>query len=139
MGFIVSQDTTVPAWFILERDRILADAKRLRDRATLLGMQDEVAQIIAPPVKRSRGRQPGSRSEAFARYRSRLWDAYQAENAKSPGTMAEISKRLHAQGFGNSPEATKALLAKVKTARAKMSMTLLGAAGQSKRRGRPRE
>jgi hypothetical protein len=139
MGFQISQSKAVPLWFIIEQREIIEEAKRLRDRAALMGMQDEVTQIIAPRVKRGRGRQPGSHSEALARSRSHLLDAYEAEKAKSPGTMEEISRRLHARGIGNSPEATKALIAKAKAERASLSMTLLGAAGQAKKRGRPKK
>jgi hypothetical protein len=84
-----------------------AAATEFRRRALAHGTLDEVVRIISPPVKRKRGRQSGSRSEAFAARRDALWCAYQYEKSKSPNAPeAEIAQDLFAKGgraYGNSP------------------------------------
>jgi hypothetical protein len=116
-------------------------ARELRARAASLGMLEEVARIICPPVKRKRGRQKGSHSRVLQERRSALWRAYCDEKARSPGaTIEQIAERLWARAgrkFGNSPKAIAAHVAKMKLGRNRPS--LLDVAARPRTRGRPKK
>jgi hypothetical protein len=120
---------------LVERGRILAEAKNIRERAAAFGMLEEVAGILCPPVKRNRGRQKGSKSRHYAGKNDKLMRAYQEEAAKSPtATEKEIADRLFANGglaYGNSAAAIKNRIAKSKDRR-----SVLERAGQKP--GRPK-
>jgi hypothetical protein len=143
MGFLISRlsASLVGLGVIVERNRIIAEAERLRDAAAVMGMLDEVAQIIAPPVKRKRGRQPGSRSRKLAERRDALWAAYLGAKLALPGnTEAEIAEYLFAKGgrkYGNSASAIESQVMAIKAKRNVPS--LLSAAGHPTKRGRPKK
>jgi hypothetical protein len=132
----------VPAWFIVERQRILEAAKRLKQRAAFLGMEAEVAALIAPQLPRKRGRQKGSHSSRLAKSRERLWEAYQIEKADAPSLADRaIAERLRQRdkSFGNSIYAVAKRISELKKSKATEALTLLGAVGNGPRRGRPQK
>lgn len=114
----------------IEWQNILAEVKKLRERATAIGMLDELASIIIPPVKRKRGRQKRSRSRLLAARREALRLAYVSEKAASPNTSDEkIAEVLHDRGFGKSPDA---ILSRIRG----LKPTI---AGEPRKPGRPKK
>jgi hypothetical protein len=106
----------------LERQRLwkelCAEGLDLVKRADAIGMREELAQVMFPPVKRGRGRQRGSHSSVASTRRAVLWLAYQKEMATSPTAKdKDIAAHLHAtdpKKYGNSPTAIAAQIAALK-------------------------
>jgi hypothetical protein len=124
----------VPPGLVVERNRILAEAKKLKEAADFLCMAEEVADLIFPQVERKPGRQPGSRSQKVATISSALWKAYEEEKTRSPATEDVIAQRLYERKLGQSRGAIKQRIIKLK--RANMSLLELAS---NERRGRPRK
>ena len=126
-----------------ERDRAedVALAVELLSRARAHGTLEAVVRTISPPVQRKRGRQLGSTSKTLSDRRVALWCAYEDEKLKLPNaTDAEIARNLYAKGgrtYGNSPTAVAAQIAKMKALR--NANLLMGGAGRSRKRGRPKK
>jgi len=139
MSFWGSQYRDVPLGFIVERESIIAEAKRLRDRAAFLQMTDEVAEIVAPSKMRKPGRQKGSRSKALAVRRYALWSAFLAAKEASPESSDfEISERLFAKGKLEYGQSAKAIASHIAAMKAEINApSLLESAGRPKRKGRP--
>jgi hypothetical protein len=122
---IYSDDDAFVEW-----QNIVAEAKKLRERAAAIGMSDELVSILSPPAKRKRGRQKGSRSPALAARREALWLAYKSEKAASPNTSDEkITEVLHRRGYGKSSDA---ILSRIRG----LKRTI---AGEPRKPGRPKK
>jgi hypothetical protein len=125
---------------IVERNSILAEAKKLKQRAAAIGISDELASLFQVEVKRSRGRQRNSHSKVLAAKRDALWSAYEREKERTPSsTDQEIAERLYKSGagasYGNGLRAIVTHISHIKSDKTRPS--LLMQAGRPKKRGRP--